>query len=469
MKKTILIVDDEGIFRTSFKEVMGSMYKIVTAFDYDSAFAQLENHQVDLIILDIHLGMGKSGVDILKKIRTSDPHLPIIMLSTSSSLNVVVDCMKFGAADYLDKTTQNIFKELTLKIQKCIDREKESRALDCIQQQSQKENSIIGSNPKLQKILNEIEELGDIRILIEGETGVGKTPLAKYANTILAKGKPRPFVHINCAGLSRERIQDELFGHKRGAFTGAEFDKKGLIELAEGGDLFLDEIGDIPLECQAELLIFLDSGEYRRLGDPVTRYSNCRVIAATNCDLKNLVEKGSFRKDLYSRISIYKASIPTLKERKDDIPELVNYYINKFCGFQKDMDKKCFEIFVNLDWEEGNIRELKDAVYYMCQKGRKEESLKVEHISPIYRAELKKIPSFSMMIKNQASQDMKETILETGFQDYLGTIEKRALEDLVKGERSIRSLATKLKLPEATLFRKLKKHDVTIIKNNELV
>ncbi|MFH1728892.1 MAG: sigma 54-interacting transcriptional regulator [Pseudomonadota bacterium] len=210
--------------------------------------------------------------------------------------------------------------------------------------------------------LDEIKEIEDMNLLIIGETGVGKTPIAQYANRVMTNGTDRPFVRINCAGISKERMQDEMFGHKKGAYTGAECDKKGLVEIADGGDLFLDEIGDLPLDCQADLLMFLDSDEYRRVGETTLRCAKNRIIAATNKDLDNEVNEGRFRKDLYSRLSQYRVSIPPLRERKEDILPIMEYYINKYAGFNKPYSDEVKKAYLENDFCEGNVRELKDSV-----------------------------------------------------------------------------------------------------------
>jgi transcriptional regulator with PAS, ATPase and Fis domain len=321
------------------------------------------------------------------------------------------------------------------------------------------QDTLITVHPGMKRLLQEISIIGGMNILIEGECGVGKTPLARYAHSCLAsRNVPRSFVRINCAGLSRDRLQDEMFGHKKGAFTGADNDRIGQVELADGGDLFLDEIGDMDLQCQAGFLTFLDSGEYRRMGDPVARTSSCRIISATNKELKKMIAAGSFRNDLYSRISQYKASIPPLRERTEDIQPIMEYYISSYFGYVKPYSERVLNLFLSLDWRESNVRELRDAVIYMCRVAESSDSIDLCHVSSGLHGSV----ACNRNIHPLCSPcDLKRDVIRIGFPFYMEYLEHNILKELIKEEKSLRTLACKMGIPHTTLQRKLKRHGLT--------
>ncbi|MFH1729751.1 MAG: sigma-54 dependent transcriptional regulator [Pseudomonadota bacterium] len=457
MQKKLLIADDEYSVRASLSLILGKKYSIVEADSFTSCIDAYKNNDISLTILDIDFKEDKDGLNLLKQIRQIDKSAPVIMLSDIISINKIVESMKLGAYDYIAKSSDNLKEDLLIRIENCLRRSVREKCYELLKTKVKKEHHIVTQDKSILAALNEINSIGEMNILIEGETGVGKTPVALYANTVLSSSsKARPFVRINCAGLNRARLQDELFGHKKGAYTGAENDKQGLVELANNGDLFFDEIGDLDLECQAELLMFLDSGEFRRLGDPILRSTNCRIVCATNSNLKQKVNDGSFRHDLYSRISQCPFVIPPLRDRKQDIKIIMEYYINEFAGFDKPYEKKILETFNDYHWYEGNVRELKNAVLYMCQKSKKEEMIKFSHINYEY---LKENSSFN----NNGQQKLidKEKIFDLGLENYLKYIEKDIYKEIIDGEKDLRILAKKLKVPESTFYRKLKSYKIS--------
>jgi len=457
--KIILIVDDDSITRLAVKALLNHDYYVMEAENYKQAMDIFAKNDVALAIVDIYLEDTKTGMDVLVDLKKEDKTLPVIMLSNASDSDTIVKCMKLGAYDYIPKQNLTNYDELTIKIHNCFKKEKENLIIEEFERTIDNKYPIIFGSKVMQQILDDMQTAGEMNIIIEGETGVGKTPIAKYANTLASKkiGSARPFVRINCAGLSSQRLQADLFGHKKGSFTGAISDNKGLVELAKDGDLFLDEIADMDPFCQAELLTFLDSGEYRRLGDPVVRHSNCRIIAASNANLKNKVEQGLFRKDLYSRLSQYKIKIPPLRERKEDIKPILEYYINKFCGYNKPYAQEVLDLCMRHDWMEGNVRELRDAVQYMCSKSKDEQGIVLNHFNHHYYSQDSDIGDVSIDVNN-----MKKTIMEIGYDTYISNLEKIVLAGLVNEEKSIRSLSKKIQLTDMTLGRKLKKYNIAI-------
>lgn len=301
---------------------------------------------------------------------------------------------------------------------------------------------LLTKDPSILLSLKDLKYLDDFSILITGETGVGKTSIAIYANRIISR--KRSFVRVNCGSLSHERFIDDMFGHVKGAYTGATSDKKGLVELANCGDLFLDEIGDLSLKCQASLLTFIDTGEYRKLGDERLRFSDCRIISATNKDLFKMEREGKFRKDLLSRISQYIIEVPPLRKRKNDIEKILKHYLRKF-KVNKSFLKHILKRLAFSDFKEGNIRELKSIIKYFSKTNKIKF---LEDFKASKACTLDKVNNF------------KKDIYDLGYKNYIKNLEKEVLISIFKEEKSIRDLAKKLSINHTTLLRKLKQHAI---------
>lgn len=319
-------------------------------------------------------------------------------------------------------------------------------------------DNLVGTHPLFVHAKRLVERALNLRILLYGETGVGKTPFAKYSNRIMSMdGATRPFEQLNCACLNPEHFQDILFGHKKGAFTGAIADKKGLVELADGGDLFLDEIGDMPLSTQAHFLTFLDSMEYYRLGDDRKRKANVRVICATNRDLKKMVEEGTFRRDLYSRISQVIVPIPALRERGSDVAALVNFFIEKYAGFRKPCDAELLATLTRQGWREGNVRELKDIVEYLCLVAKEDSCIRMSHLGDRFLGSDSTAATEHMAAEVTTGIEM---VYQIGLDAYMERLEKGLLEKLLEvNDGCMEKMARSLKTSRSTLYRKLKKYE----------
>jgi transcriptional regulator with PAS, ATPase and Fis domain len=252
-------------------------------------------------------------------------------------------------------------------------------------------------------------------------------------------------------------LQDELFGHKEGAFTSALTERQGLVDLAKGGDLFLDEVGDLDLDCQGELLMFLDSGEYRRIGDSLLRRSDCNIIAATNRQIDERIRSGHFRKDLFSRLAHCRITVPPLRERKEDIAPIMEFYIQETCGQLKPYDPEILTLFEKFDWREGNVRELISATRYMCRKAKDEPTILRSHVSPFYHAENGSLGADAVNFYNLVET---QQVFQDGLDTYLSQIEKIILKKVAGTETEVPVLAQKLKISEATLGRRLRKYEL---------
>lgn len=457
---TLLLLDDDQYSREAISQALQSKFRVISADSFGQALSLLDKYEFEGAIIDINLeDKDHDGTEFLQVFKAKFPESPAVMESGYRDIATVVKCIKLGADDYIEKP----FDEATLhlKLTKVFSDLKRNRVFRRAFEKNNARNKIIGQSEGLVRAKRLVEQAKSMRILFYGETGVGKTPFAWFSNQIVSEleGQVRPFEQINCACLNNDHFQDALFGHKKGAFTGAISDKKGLVELAKGGDLFLDEIGDMPLETQALFLTFLDSMEYYRLGDDQKRRADVRILCATNKDLKKKVEEGLFRKDLYSRISQVVIEIPPLREQPEDIPYLFKYFVHLFTGFDKPFEPEILTIFQKFRWEEGNVREMRDAIEYLCIMARNSDQIRVEHLSDRYRP-IQNVSDEVPAVSLQGEVDVA-SLSEFGLEAYLGQLEKQILERYLKSSaESLEMMARRLKISRPTLYRRLKKYDI---------
>jgi len=325
--------------------------------------------------------------------------------------------------------------------------------------QTRLDRFIVGEHPRIGEARRRTEQAGHLRILFTGETGVGKTPFAQYSNALLAEreNRARPFEQINCACLTGDHFTDELFGHRRGAFTGAVGDRVGYVELADGGDLFLDEIGELSPDLQARLLTFLDHQTFYRLGDDRKRHVKVRVISATNRDLPRMVAEGRFRQDLYSRLSQVVVLLPPLRERVSDIPRLFSHFGMPFGISAQDCEPALMDRLCRYDWREGNVRELRDTVAYLATVAGDRRPLTPDLLYDRYAPASSPNPSSDEIPWAKA--------YELGLDRFLLSVEAqlltRGLRQFRDAPHAVEALAQELKMSRSTLYRKLKRHGVT--------
>jgi two-component system response regulator AtoC len=363
----ILAADDEEPFRRLLKrELTRKGFIVETAADGRAALNLLKEKVFDVILLDIMMP-GMDGLSLMKKLQ-ADPAAPaIIVLTGRATIETAVEAMKNGAYDYITKPYK--LDELVIIVNRAYEYGRLSKKNRLLEQELiRKESSVefVGKSRQLVEILALIGKIAptDSPVFIQGESGTGKELVA---NTIWQHSRRRefPFTALNCATLSENLIESELFGHERGAFTSAYQTKHGIVEVADGGTLFLDEIGELPTGLQGKLLRFLDSGEFRRVGSNKTLKVDVRIIAATNKDMRQLVKTGSFREDLYYRLNVITISLPPLRERREDIPGLAAFFLKKYCKkLSKAIDgfsREASEILAAYGWP-GNVRELENVV-----------------------------------------------------------------------------------------------------------
>ncbi len=369
MKPKILIVDDDNLVSLSLKKVLTKLgYEIDVCMEGGKALDMVELHQPDVILLDIYL-TTHNGLDILKDLQKRFFDIPVIMITGYADVKIAVEAMKSGAFDFLLKPID--IEQLKIVLDKCMNHlklKREVQGLHEILNEEQLTREYFGKSKAIVKLLNTVEKLAqseDTTILLEGESGTGKEVFAKYIHQISPRSN-KVFIPINCAAIPKELAESELFGHEKGAFTGASNKTKmGKFELANGGTILLDEIGELTLDIQVKLLRVLQEKKFYRVGGEREISVDVRILAATNKNLEEEVAKGNFREDLFYRLNVARVEIPSLRERKSDIPLLaysfMKQYALKFNKQIKGIDDEALEILQGYHWK-GNIRELKNAM-----------------------------------------------------------------------------------------------------------
>jgi DNA-binding NtrC family response regulator len=367
MTARVLVVDDEQIIIASCLRILsGDDYRVEGVSDGIEALRRIEENPVDIVILDIMMPRI-DGVEVLRRIKEGHPDIDVIMITGLSEIETAVKSMKLGAFDYLPKPFDP--DELKLVVQRALERRRLLREnLDLKTEVGAKYRfeNIAGASPSMQNVFRLIAKCAPTNssVLITGESGTGKELVARAIHYNSLR-KDKPFIAVDCNAISENLLESELFGHVKGAFTGAVANKKGMLEIADSGTLFLDEIGNISMATQAKLLRVIQEHEFRAVGDTRTQTANFRLITATNKDLKAMIAAGTFREDLFYRINIFPIRVPPLRERRDDIPALAFHLLGVVSN---DLGKKVTEIsegamsvLMNLDWP-GNVRELENVV-----------------------------------------------------------------------------------------------------------
>ena len=364
--KKLLIVDDELSIRRSLYNTFKKTYQVETASSGLEAVKKVERDDFDLVLLDQKMP-DLDGLQVLKEIRKIDDRIIIIMITAYGSIESSVEAMKLGAYDYILKPYE--LDEIKIVVGKAINYQnlaEEVVSLKAALSERFQFSNIIGKSKKMQDIFQRIQDIADtdVSILILGESGTGKELIAKAIHYNSLRHN-KPLVIVNCAALPEELLENEIFGHEKGAFTGADRRRIGKAEEAHEGTLFLDEIGDLTLKTQPKLLRFLQDGKIERLGSNESIQLNVRVIAATNQDIESALEAGTFRKDLYYRLNTLIVDIPPLRERKEDIPFLADHFLSMYAKVHKKkvttISPEVIERFMNYSWP-GNVRELEKVI-----------------------------------------------------------------------------------------------------------
>ncbi len=362
--KKILIIDDERSIRNALKEILEyEKYQIDLAEDGEQGLKLFKEKEYDLILSDIKMPK-MDGMELLDAVKKENPDQAFILITGHGDVELAVSALKNGAYDFIQKPLD--LNRLLVTVKNAFERGDLVVETKTLKKKVSKKYQMIGESEPILQIKEVIEKVAptDARVLITGENGTGKEVVARWLHAKSDRSK-KPFVEVNCAAIPSELIESELFGHEKGAFTSAYKQRKGKFEQAEGGTIFLDEIGDMSLSAQAKVLRALQENKISRVGSDKDIQINTRVIAATNKDLKKEIESKKFREDLYHRLSVILIKVPALNDRKEDIPLLVNHFLDLICkesGIStKTISKEAVEALQQINWS-GNIRELRNVV-----------------------------------------------------------------------------------------------------------
>ncbi|MBL7995510.1 sigma-54-dependent Fis family transcriptional regulator [bacterium] len=393
-KEEIMVIEDNASMRLGMAESLRR--DGFNVFEFEAGADALDffrKHPVELVITDLKME-PIDGTEILKRIKESQPSASVMVVSAFGSVNTAVEAMQLGAADFMTKPFSS--EELRARVLKIMEKIQQEKALVRLKEENillqdeifKNYGEMIGRSSSIKKIFEWIDRVAqeDSAVLIEGESGTGKELVARALHS-KSNRKDKPFIKVNCGALSDSLLESELFGHEKGAFTGAIRRKKGRFELADGGTIFLDEIGDISISMQVKLLRVLQEMEFERVGGEETLSVNVRVISATHRVLTKLVHEEKFREDLYYRLRVIPITLPPLRERKEDIPALVEYFLKKFADIKNEKSKVItstgLELLSHYSWP-GNIRELQNLVERLCvisERSEIDDSLIAQHLS----------------------------------------------------------------------------------------
>ncbi|MCF8297665.1 MAG: sigma-54 dependent transcriptional regulator [Saprospiraceae bacterium] len=382
----ILIIDDELPIRRTLREILEyEKYKVDDAPDGISGLELADNNKYDVILCDIKMP-EMDGIEVLEKL-LEITDTPVVMISGHGNIETAVGAIKKGAFDYIEKPLD--LNRLLITIRNAMDKSRLITETKILKRQVSTTYEMIGESESITKVKELIERIAptDARVLISGENGTGKELVARWIHE-QSKRAPAPFIEVNCAAIPSELIESQLFGHEKGSFTSAIKQKKGDFELAHGGTLLLDEIGDMSHSAQAKVLRALQENKITRVGGEKEINVNVRIIAATNKDLAEEIKNGNFREDLYHRLSVILIRVPPLKERKDDIPLLSNYFMENICYSQgkqpMEFTETAFAQLKKMPWT-GNVRELRNVIerlVILCDKKITEDDVKM-YVQPL--------------------------------------------------------------------------------------
>lgn len=438
----ILIVDDELIVRESLGGWLErDGHTVDKAASGEEALEKCEKVRYDILLLDIKME-GMSGLEVLKRVRENDPDVSVVMITAYGSIPSAIEAMKSGAYEYLLKPFDP--DELMVLIEKIRKHQAERRETQFLREQYKERTrfeNMIGQSRALQGVFDMIESVAptDSTVLIKGETGTGKGLAARAIHTKSRRAQG-PFVVVNCGAFPEHLLESELFGYQKGAFTDAKMTKKGRLELAHGGTLFLDEVGEISTRMQIDLLRVLEDHVFYRVGGTQPIEADFRVIAATNKDLEKAIKQGTFREDLYYRLNVISFSMPPLREHKEDIPPLAEYFLHRFAQDTNKMvdqiSREALDEMMLYDWP-GNVRELGNAVERAVVVGKSRKILPQD--LPIFRPEY---------VSSPPGRTLRE-------------VEKAHLESVLNETQwNVSKSAEILGIDRSTLYDKIKRHDL---------
>jgi two-component system, NtrC family, response regulator AtoC len=457
IKIRLLVVDDEQSIRKLCMTIGNSLgYSCTEAESAELAISRIEQEAPDLILTDLKLP-SQSGVELLRQAKALFPHTEVAIMTGHGSIESAVDAMKLGAYDYIEKPFR--VEKMRLLLQRMAEKVRLVTENEFLRERVDAEDNldgIVGTSANIQDVLRMISRLKDTRtpVLVSGESGTGKELVARAIHFRGAMAQTA-FVAVDCGSLVPTLMESELFGYERGAFTGATKSKAGLFQAANGGTIFLDEIGELPLEMQAKLLRVLQEREVRPVGSNERHTVDVRVIAATNRDLEAAYREGTFRKDLYFRLNVVTVHLPSLRERRSDIPMLVHHFLNRYApGSNLHVTPAAMKSLLQYQWP-GNIRELENCVARAVTLGDR-QTIDVSDLPPTIRAE-----------SGESSQSpvSEGSSLST---TALAEMERMTILKVFEQAKGDKALAGRmLGISRATLYRKLKRYNISFRSNGE--
>ncbi len=369
----ILVIDDEKSIRNTLKDILGfEGYQVELAENGKAGIASVQSNDFDIILCDIKMP-EIDGLEVLEQIRKIKPESTVVMISGHGTIDTAVEAIKKGAFDFIEKPLD--LNRLLITLRNASDKTALVKETQILKQKVNRKFEIIGESTSIRKVLEMCDRVAptEAKVLITGSNGTGKELIARRLHEFSMR-VDNPFIEVNCAAIPSELIESELFGHEKGAFTSAIKQRKGKFEQADGGTLFLDEIGDMSLSAQAKVLRALQENIITKVGSDKPVEVNVRVIAATNKDLQEEIKSGSFREDLYHRLSVILIHVPSLDQRKEDIPILARYFIEQLCNEYgqplKEITSEALEMLANRSWS-GNIREFRNVIERLIILGGK--------------------------------------------------------------------------------------------------
>ncbi len=451
----ILAIDDEEIMREILDALLAREgYGVRLAANAQEGLELARTMPFDAAIVDVMLP-GMDGIAVLDELKKLDEDLPVVMITAFASVENAIAAMKRGAFDYITKPFKN--DEVLVVLKNAIERRRlvdENRALrQNLQAHSHRFGGIIGKSARMREVFDLVIQAAPSRttILVTGESGTGKELVARAIHTNSARAD-RPFITVNSGSLPPDLLESNLFGHVRGAFTGAVYPKKGLFELADKGTIFFDEIGNVPIETQAKLLRVIQEREFMRLGGVETLKVDVRIIAATNVDLRRMMEEARFREDLYYRLHVITVHLPALRDRKDDIPLLVQHFLDKYgrennrAGLE--MSPEALDLLTEYDWP-GNVRELENVIeraVVLSAGSRIDADLVPDHVR---RTRAFQLPQFVLPPEG------------ISFKDVITDFEKRLIESTLEAAGGVQKRAAELlRIKPTTLNEMIKRYDI---------
>ncbi len=455
----ILIVDDEAFIRENLERILGEDgYRPYSTDNGDDAVKEVSEADVDLVFLDLNLG-AESGLEVLRAMREVDPEVLVIIITGYGTVESAVEALKMGAYDYIKKPFKadaiRLIVKLALETQN-LRREVRQLRRGSQSREASGDNLMVGSSEQLTQVYRQIREVAKHEtstVLITGESGTGKELVARAIHQ-LSPRKSKPFVEINCGSLPFNLLETELFGHERGAFTDAKTRKIGLFEVANGGTIFLDEIGEMDMNLQVKLLRVLEDRKIRRLGGNRNIDIDVRVVAATNLEIKEAIEQKGFREDLYYRLNVFPIHVAPLRDRREDIPPLLEFFLKHFSEeFHKNVNevsRAALDLLMRYHWP-GNVRELRNVMERVC----------IMHNQETITPECLPREIWGEKPQDEASFDYRippEGIL---FEEIVGRLEKDLIAQAVGiTGGNVAKTARLLNLPRGTLRYKMEKYEL---------